>query len=281
MQRDRTLESIPVHDGRAVIPASTPERICRNIGILLGKCTLPPPFRKGISPRVVPWSPKLQEDEITFPTIAWQIVHTIPMSERPQPTYVRTETHSTAMQVAVYQQDFNNTIDFHVYASTQEEAGELHWWLIDQLYTYRQTIADWGSQHFRFSEARPDFLASLGTQKYPMRTARYTMISSRVYYVPRTVLTKLTISAYDTNTLTPAVESVVKGTDTLQHPYVAMIALVTSPDGSITYAPSYHHDTQQLVWATNEPQPADGETYAVHYLYYGSAAVEVIDAPPT
>lgn len=270
-----------MHKTRAVIPPTTPELLCQGIARILESCALPPPFRAGTVPRVVAYAPKLDDKtELKLPTIAYRVVHTLPYPQRRRELLTHQDRLTGTSAVDVYQHDFLNIIQFDCFAGTQEEAGALMWWFIDQMYTYRSSIADMGAQHLRFDECRPEFLTTMAAEKYPARAVRYSVGTSRLYYVPRTILTRVTTRFGQPNSILFSDESVIKGSDTLAKPYVAQIISVTSGDESVMYTPYYDPELGKFVWADELPQPATGAAYRVAYLYYGETSTVSVEAIP-
>lgn len=268
MPQERNLEELTIKNTRFVIPTATPDSVMSALGRVLKSCILPPPFKKGTRVEFNHWSPITIETKLSLPIILWKTVHSSTPQSRPKEISTHIERLSSGSAVEVFQQDFHHEIQFECYASSQEDASALYWWLVNQIYVYKYILADAGAQHIRYLESREDFLATVAIDKYPARSVRFVMTTSLLFRSARSVLNAVDITAAtDTGTWTVD-ELIIKGEDQPSEPYVSCILEVTSEDGEIQYDVTYNPMSCKFVWLPGHKQPVDGVSYRVKYLAY-------------
>ena len=266
MPIDRAPSEFTIVDGHAVIPAATPDNIIRALFDVLLRCALPPIFRAGSVLTMNRWMPHVA-DEAELPKITWKVIHTVP---HPSPKERITHTTVTNGQpIEHLQQDFNHIVQFDCFARTEEEAAMLEWWLVRHLYLYRYVAADAGAQHLRYHEGREDFTTALPTDRYPARAVRFAFQTSLTFSAVRPRLDRVSVNTRVEDIPLTAHETIIRGEDILSEQGITLILAVTSPDGTITYTPTYLPQQRQFVWTPDQRQPARGSQYVVTYLYTG------------
>ena len=259
--------------GHAKLRPAVPDDVLRAFTTVLALCALPHPFVPGGTLMVNRWLPKVDGD-VSLPMITWRVIHTALSGQTPQrERFTHTATGPTGL-VQYYQQNFTHLVQFNCYAATEEEAAALEWWLVHQSYLYRYVMTMAGGQAWRYVEGRPDGVVPIGMDKFPRRGVRFAFETAMVFPVARMTLLQVAIAAYANPVPHEVTALISRGDDALPLPAVDTILTVTSPDGSIFYAPSYDPVTGRFHWTPDQLQPDQGEQYLVRCLQYGTEPYE-------
>ena len=261
---------------RATIPIAWPCDIMDVLKSILEKSTLPIQFKKGSRVVFNRWEQMKDEQYLPLPAIVWKVIHFTTRPDMPKEKLVRVEASTNYSRIDVYQQDYDNLIEFQCYAATQEQTETLLHWLMEQLVTYRYALNDAGAQRILLDEGREDYVIPLMINKTPVRSVRYSMRTSRLFRsAGGPYLTSVMMKTSSSKLWMPVlgIVEVVKGEDILEDRLIRTILEVTNLDGTIVYYPNFDTQTRELNWVDSEPKPAEGETYRVVYLQYSEASL--------
>lgn len=268
-----------VEDNRLSMPAVAPEVPIERLADILKTCQLPPPFPRNT--RLDIHHAELPDPESpSLPALVWKVVEMVPASFTPKEKLVYRAQFDPQTIIYVYQMNFENLVQFDVYAKSHEEAATLRFWAINQINLFRHVVADAGAQHIRFRGSSDDFLLSRPAVKAAGRAFRYAYSTVTTYPSVRPLLRQVNVTT-GTSICRVALDVLQRGEDRPTHPHVTLLLSVTSPDGALTYDPRYDVEQRRIVWDPGQPQPNDGDSYIVRYLYYGDdpTRMVVMDAP--